>query len=476
VTRLALPVLAVAAILIAAGAVGWGVAGALVPRGRLWLAERVAWGFATGMALVAGSVALAFSLHAVPGWLPFLLLSALVVLPARFLRLRERAAGLTIRRLSQVSALLLAILVLGVALYALKALTEPMWANDYVAIWGFKGKTFFFERRIPDRLFRWLALSFSHPEYPLGLPFLYAGIAFLLGRWDDHAMALLFPFVQAATLLALFGWLRRRGAGRELALAAAALLSFFEPLYRAFTTGMAEVPLSFGLLLLGTSVCDRLDRTDTGASRRVVLASVVCTATKNEGLYFVAMAFALAAALSLSRKGFAARAAAMLALPAALVVAAHRLIRGSLPLRDFDFSLLSRPGLLAPRLKESVAAVIAETPVAAWIGMAALVVLLVAGRDSAPGERLLALAACGLAAYVLLPALAVRGPAWLIGTAFFRTLAALAPLVTAGAAARLIPLWPEPAGASFGGSTGSAGGPAASAANPGRPTLSTRES
>lgn len=475
-STLALPLLAVAAILIAAGTVGYGVAGALAPRGRAWLAERLAWGFAAGVALVAGSVALAFSLHAAPGWLPFLILATLVVLPAGFLRIRERAAVLPAPRLSPVSALLLAILLVGVALYALKALTEPMWANDYVAIWGFKGKTFFFERRVADRLFRWLSLSFSHPEYPVGLPFLYAGVAFLLGRWDDHAMALLFPFVQMATLLALFGWLRRRGASRELALGAAVLLSLFEPLYRAFTTGMAEVPLSFGLLLLGTSVCDRLDRPDRGASRRVALASVVCTATKNEGLYFVAVALALAAAFSLSRKGFAARAAAMLALPAALVVAAHRLIRGSLPLRDFDFSLLARPGVLAPRVTESVATAMAETPVAAWVGVAALAVLLLAGRDSTPGNRLLALAACGLAAYLFLPALAVEGPAWLVETAFFRTVATLAPLVAAGAAARLIPLWPEPVAFSPDGSSGSGPGPATSVASPGRPIPSTLES
>ena len=75
------------------------------------------------------------------------------------------------------------------AKYALRALTEPMWANDFVAIWGFKGKTFFAEGRVPGRLFLWKSLTFAHPEYPLGLPFLYAGIASLLGRWDDHAMA-----------------------------------------------------------------------------------------------------------------------------------------------------------------------------------------------------------------------------------------------------------------------------------------------
>ena len=442
-TGLPLSLLSIAAILLAAGAVGYEVAGALVPRGRAFRAERLAWGFAAGLAVVAGSVALAFSLHATPGWLPFLVLAAVVGLPARLLRFRvpglaEPPGPADGRRASEV---LLAILLLGVALYALRALTEPMWANDFLAIWGFKGKTFFAEREIPDRLFRWLSLSFSHPEYPLGLPLLYAGIAFLLGRWDDHALALLFPFLQVATLLVLYGWLRRRGAGQPLALAAAALLSHFEPLYRAFTTGMAEVPLSFGVLLLGTSLADRIERTDRGASRRLALAALVCTATKNEGLYFVAAAFLVAALSAFSRKGFAARAAAALALPAALVIAAHRLIRGSLPLRDFDFSLLAKPALLFPRIAEAIASAVGQTPPAVWIGLAALGVLVAAGRPAPAGAALLALAACGFAAYLFLPALAVQGPAWLVGTAFFRTTAALAPLLTAGVAVRLVPLF-----------------------------------
>ena len=444
-TGLALSLLSVAAILLAAAAVGYCVAGALVPRGRAYRAERLAWGFAAGLALLAGSVAFAFSFHGTPGWLSFLVLAAVVGLTARLFRFRDRAPERAEPPVSEgerrACAVLLAILLLGVALYALRALTEPMWANDYVAIWGFKGKTFFAERAIPDRLFRWLSLSFSHPEYPLGLPMLYAGIAFLLGRWDDHALALLFPVLQVAALSALYGWLRRRGAGRPLALAAAALLSQFEPLYRAFTTGMAEVPLSFGMLLLGTSLADRIERTDRGASRRLALAALVCTATKNEGLYFVAAAFLVAALSAFSRKGFAARAAVILALPAALVIAAHRLIRGSLPLRDFDFSLLSKPGALLPRIAESIASAIRGTPPAAWIGLAALGVLITVGRASPAGSSVLALAACGFAAYLFLPALAVQGPAWLVETAFFRTTAALAPLVAAGVAVRLVPVF-----------------------------------
>jgi hypothetical protein len=182
----------------------------------------------------------------------------------------------------------------------------------------------------------------------------------------------------------------------------------------------------------------------------------------------VAAAFLVAALSLFARKGFAARAAAILALPAALVVAAHRLIRGSLPLRDFDFTLLARPADLAPRIGQSLEAVVRGTPAAAWVGLAALAVLVAAGRATPAGSALLALAACGLAAYLFLPALAVEGPAWLVETAFFRTTAALAPLLAAGVTVRLLPV--------FGESTGSAPGPAASAASPGPPTPSTRGS
>ncbi|HEV8611764.1 MAG TPA: hypothetical protein VGS98_17040 [Thermoanaerobaculia bacterium] len=428
--------LQVAAVLTVVGAVGWGAAAALVPAGAR--AERLAWGFAAGLTLTALSVPLAFALRIRPGWLPFLVLAALAVLPARLLRLRAPTAPEPRAALDGVTIGLGLVLAAGVVLYALKALTEPMWANDFVAIWGLKGKTFFAEGRVPERLFLWKSLGFSHPEYPLGIPFLYAGIADLLGRWDDHAMALLFPLIQVATLLALFGWLRRRGATRQLALGAAALLSQFEPLYRGFTTGMAEVPLSFAMLLFGTSLCDRVDRTDHGAARRLVLASLMCAGTKNEGLFFVAAGLVVVALSALFRRGVFARAAALIALPAAVVAAAHRLLRRHLPLSDFDFSLFRRPGELVHRVGQTFAAVLRETPPLAVVGLAALVVLIAAGRHSPAGARLLALAACALAAYLFLPALAVAGPAWLVETAFFRTTAALAPLVAAGVAVRLV--------------------------------------
>lgn len=460
-TGLAVPLIQVATILAVAAALGWGTAAALVPRAGARV-ERLGWGVATGLLMIGLSVPLGFALRIRPGWLTLLIVSLLAFPAGRFLRLRDARPDRPRSRAGAATGALGLVLLAGVGLYALRALTEPMWANDYLAIWGLKGKTLFAAVGIPERLFQWSSLRFSHPEYPLGLPFLYAGISFLAGRWDDHAMALVFPLLQVATLGVLFGWLRRRGADRPLALGTAAVLSHFEPLYRAFTTGMAEVPLSLAVLLLGTSLCDCLERTDTGASRRLGLASLVCVATKNEGLFFVAAGIAVAA---LSRRGAVARSAAALAFPAALVIAAHRLIHGSLPLSDFDFSLLRRPGELAPRIGETFAVVIRLAPPLVWAGLVALSVLIAAGRASPAGGRLLALAACGLAAYLFLPSLAAAGPEWLVRYAFFRTTAALAPLVAAGVAVRLIPVFGPGESSEF------ERDPGASATNPGSPQL-----
>jgi hypothetical protein len=324
-------------------------------------------------------------------------------------------------------AVLAALVLAGVLLYALRALTEPMWSNDYLAIWGLKGKTIHATASVPARLFSDPSLGFSHPEYPLGLPFLYAGVAFLTGRWDDHAMALLFPLFQAATLAALFGWLRRRGASPVAALLAAAILSGFEPLYSAYMTGMADVPLSLGLLLFGTALVDALDG-DPGALRRLAVASALIAATKNEGLFFAAAGCALALLAGRPRRWRVALAA----LPTALAVhALHLAWRGSLPLRDFDFAAFS-PG----RLAEALGAAARLPGPYGWSVLALIGALLWLGRPAPGANRLLALGACGFAAYLILPAFAVRGPGWLVATSLPRTTAGLAPLAAAAVGAR----------------------------------------
>jgi hypothetical protein len=423
--------LRVAGVLAAATAAGWLAAPALGLAARARRAERAAWSVALGCGLIGAMVPLSLLVRVHPGWPAFLVLAAATVLVCRRLGVpapASREPAEDARRTRLVRAALGAVVAAGVVAYALRALTEPMWANDYLAIWGLKGKTIHAASAVPRRLFSDPSLGFSHPEYPLGLPFLYAGVAFLAGRWDDHALALLFPLLQAATLAGLHGWLRRRGVGRTAALAAAAILASFEPLYSAFLTGLAEVPLSFGLMLFGTALADVLDGEESGALRRLALAAAWIAATKNEGLFFAAAGCAIALVLGGRRRWKAALAA----LPTALVVQGlHLAWRGRLPLRDFDF------GVFTPeRMGEALAAAWRVAGAGGIAGLALVVLLAALGTDSPESRAMLALALCGAAAYLVLPAFAVRGPGWMIATTLPRTAAALGPLVAAAVALR----------------------------------------
>jgi hypothetical protein len=442
VTEFLLSLVTVAGVLLAASAAGWFACRALFSGDRAFLGERIGWSLAAGCLLLAAPVPIVFLLGVSPGWIPFLLGGALIAAAARLLPLppgEGRGEGQT-KALNWLDWTLGAVLVVGVLLYTLRALTEPVWSNDFLAIWGFKGKTIFLSRSIPARLHDWPPIRFSHPEYPLGLPLLYAGISFLTGTWDDHAMALLFPFFQIATLCVLGGWLRRQGVSRALALCAAALVGLFAPLYSAFLTGLAEIPLAFGLLLFGTAFADAFGGTDRQALRRLAFASLWIAAIKNEGLFLAAAGFGIALLWGGVRR---LRVAAAALVPSIAVYGLHVAWRGRAPLSDFDFSLFS-----PARVSEALGAAVRVPGLAGWLGLAAFTVLVASGSRTPAGDRVLLLAACALGAYLVLPVFAVLGPAWLVEFTLGRTAAALAPLSAAGVALRIA--------ASTGGSSGSA--------------------
>ncbi|HEY7368245.1 MAG TPA: hypothetical protein VIA29_00035 [Thermoanaerobaculia bacterium] len=433
-------VAAVEAVLFAAALAGFFGARALLPRGRAFFAERLSWGLALGLALLAAAAALSASSGARPGrWVPVLLGIGAIAAGALLPRPVERGAAVeSAPARPLVTGILILLCGAGVLLYCLRALTEPMWSNDYVAIWGFKGKTIWAEGAIPERLFSWPSLAYAHPEYPLGLPLLYAGIAGARGAFDDHAMAVLFPYLQIATLLALYGWLRRRGASGATALAAAAAIACFSSLYSGFLVGMAEVPLSFALLLFGAALADALDRTDDGAVRRVTLAAALLACLKNEGLFAILLALVGLGVARLRGRRIPASVATAAALPGLIVFLAHRLAFGRPPMRDFDFGRLapSRWGAL-PALAAEAFAAAARIAVRSWPLLAAVALLILIGRRVETGDRLLALAAGLLAAYLLVPILSVAGPRWLVDTTLARVTAALAPLLAAGIGVRI---------------------------------------
>lgn len=427
----------VAGILLFSTAAGRVLAHALLPRGAAWNLERWGWSMALAVFLLPLNVCLSFALGFRPGWISFLVLTgagAAVTSRCAIPRIDPHPANRT--GLSAVSWLLLALTAAGVLIYLVWSLEEPLASNDFFAIWGLKGKSLFGDAGIPRRLFDWPEYEFSNPAYPIGLPLLYAGIAFLLGRWDDHAMALVFPFFQVATLLVLVGWLRRRGAATSVALAASALVANIGLLYSPLMTGgMAEVPASFAFLLVGVSFCDALDRTDAGCLRRLSLAALLAAAVKNEGVFLLAAALALLGLRTARRRErIPWRAAAAIAIPGAGSFLLHRLVLGHHALRAFDFGLLRRPGF-AGLVRDALREAFVQLVVPVWPAVAALAFLIVFARRGVSSDALLALAGASLAVYLLLPAFCTFGPAWLVHWTVGRIIAALAPLVAAGVAA-----------------------------------------
>ncbi|HYB54155.1 MAG TPA: hypothetical protein VEG84_09835, partial [Thermoanaerobaculia bacterium] len=214
-----------------------------------------------------------------------------------------------------------------------------MWATDFLAIWGLKGKIIFATASIPARLFHDPALGWSHPEYPMLLPLTFASIAAALREWDDYAMALLYPLCQAATVLAVWGLLRRRASDQAPA-AGGCLTALCSPLYSAAHIGLADIPLALGFVLLCGAALDVTESASLANRTRLLVASFFCAALKQEGTLMVIL-FAATLAFR-ARSGD--RRSRLVWLWAVCPVVAHGLLlsilRGSVSRSYIDLSLL----------------------------------------------------------------------------------------------------------------------------------------
>ncbi|MGH9441932.1 MAG: hypothetical protein ACRD16_06625 [Thermoanaerobaculia bacterium] len=381
---------------------------------RLTGEEKIAWGFGAGMLLQSAifSVLVLFRLPTRP--LPMFLYGLVLALALCRLGRREDGAAPRAGAVPKAARALLVLAAAACALFLLQAVVEPMWANDYLAVWGLKAKTISLSSAVPSRLFHDPAAAFSHPEYPLVLPLFLAAISALAGSWNDHALALLFPAFEAALLLGLFGFFRRRGKPRGGAVAAL-LVSLLFFLFQAFEVGMADIPLSFALVLLALAAVD-LDEPQKGggAAGRAAIAALLCCGLKQEGTLFVVL---LAGALALrSLRGFRRKALA----PSAVMLAAAltnwgllRLLRGSLTDRDYDLSLPGGRGfpVLLARLSAVWATVLRAQVLPLAIPAAALALFLIL----TPRTRLdflLAVLGAQFVAYVSVCALSSVDPLW----------------------------------------------------------------
>jgi hypothetical protein len=345
-------------------------------------------------------------------------------------------------RLTRPVRVLLALAAAGVALFALAALSEPMWSTDYLAIWGLKAKTIYLTASVPARLFHDPAIVWSRWDYPLLLPLDLAALAAWARGWEGRALALLYPFCHAATAAAAFGFFARRAHALRGAIAAA-LIAWFFPLYAPVNVGTVEVPLALGFVLLSTALLDVFELGTADRHARLALASLYCAAMKPEGTLFAVLAALLWVFARPPGRARATPLAALLLPPALHAVLMHW-ARGSVPVRDYDMTLLwpSRWGELLGRIGEAAGRIASTDIVAAAVPLAALAAFL-ALSSSGPADRLLPILTAQVVCYLFACSLSAFGAAWLAAAAFGRIVGALVPTLALVLGGRAVPLAPD---------------------------------
>ena len=421
--------------------------------GGLSRGERAAWALATGLVVQAILVVL-LAAAGIPLRPLFLVSAGILVFaaaaaaggsrprPAPGLGPGERAP-----RWSPAARLLFGAALAAWTLFLVAAAGEPMWATDYLAIWGLKGKTIFETGGLPARLFRDPALYWAHREYPLLVPLSLAALAGVAGEWNDRALALLFPGAALATLLAISGFLARRGS-RTAGAAAALLAALCFRLYHPVNAGTAEVIFALGAVLAACAFLDFAERDAPEARARVFVAALFCAATKQEGTLWIALLgiLYLAGRRGRLRSRETALGAAAFAVPPAAHWILLFLLRGPETRRDFDFRLFEPASwaALAHRFGDVVGRVATTEAREAAVPLAAIALFLLLTRRAF--------------ADVLLPALLVQvffycvafsvssfDPMYAVEGAFRRIALTLFPTLTLILGARLASPAPETA-------------------------------
>jgi len=420
-------VLAVAAGLLLATTVGYALARFFAD--GLSRPEKIAWSFATGLLAQSLLFVLCISIAPGRGTLPVVLLDAFLIAGSILLRPPGRRVPSPIRIRSG-TALLLLVAAAAWLVFLVESLGEPMWSTDYLAMWGLKGKTVFELGFVPMRLFQDPALYWAHREYPLLVPFSLATLASFAGAWDDQALALLFPLCELATLLALFGFLARRVSTVAGAAAAAlASLDFF--LYRAVNAGTAEVPFALTLVLVCGAFLDVRNDPTRPAVVRLVVASLLCASTKQEGTLFVLL---LAAAMWRSRR----RAVWALVVPPVVHWALLYVLRGPQSRRDFDLTLFEprRWMELPPLFAKVLGRILGTEALLAWVPLVGIALFFAVTRRGI-ADPLLPVFLLQILCYAVAFSVSSFDPMYAIDGAFQRIALTLFPAFTLVLGARL---------------------------------------
>ena len=169
------------------------------------------------------------------------------------------------------------------------ALGSPLYEWDAFAIWGLKAKVIFYESLLSKPAYFYdVNLSYSHLDYPLGLPFLVSGAYAAIGSVNDQWGKIILPIMTAAFIFMLYDGFRWKIKSVKSLLILAVCVGN-GPFIRWAGSGNADLTLTF---FYGGSVIFLLKWIENKRSSDLIISalfSAFCAFTKNEGLALAAM-------------------------------------------------------------------------------------------------------------------------------------------------------------------------------------------
>lgn len=200
--------------------------------------------------------------------------------------------------LTSIAALLIALAFCGATITALL----PTFEIDAISIWGLKAKVLFAEPLYPrPAYFSDLSLSYSHLDYPLLVPALWAGAYATMGVADNGVgkVVLLLPLV--ATLAMLYGGLRR-SLDRSRASALTALAMALPAVAWYGGRGLADTTLAMFVLAAALAMIDWQREGDVRDALRAAMFGAFAAMTKLEGQPLAVTMVVLFAAIAFIRR------------------------------------------------------------------------------------------------------------------------------------------------------------------------------
>lgn len=179
---------------------------------------------------------------------------------------------------------------------------SPVFSKDAFAMWFFKAKMIFMEKRIPFEVFRQPYYAYSSPEYPLLAPLNLAWISLCLGLWNDILLRMFF-IVQYMLFIPFFYSSLKRYTNRNMAALGCLLLMANRHVLVYAANGYLDLMVGMFTAISAIYLIKWMNEKDKG---HLLLSAffIGCAAfTKYEGIaLFLAMAVTLALFL-LANKG-----------------------------------------------------------------------------------------------------------------------------------------------------------------------------